>query len=106
MLSILSISELATACSYRRPLLVRELMIFPVKPEPYGYYVCPRCRITVEREFMLYCDRCGQHLDWSRYEQAAIIYPGDKNRRAKAKRLGPMGKLRSIFLSVWQQRWG
>lgn len=92
MFPILSIPELAHTCSYRCPMLVRELMVFPTKPEHYSYYVCPRCQITVEREFMKYCDRCGQCLDWSRYEQAKIIYPGSKQRRAKAKRLSPMGR--------------
>lgn len=104
MISILTIPELAAACSYRRPLLVRELMIFPAKPEAYGYYVCPRCRITVDREFVRYCDRCGQHLDWSQYEQAVIVHPGNKNRGTKTKRLSPAKKLHSFFISVWQRR--
>lgn len=105
MTFISALPELATACSYRRPLLVREVIIFPAKPVPYGYYVCPRCRITVEREFVRYCDRCGQHLDWSRYEQAVIVRPGEKNRGTKTKRLSPAQKLHSFFISVWQRRW-
>ena len=24
--------------------------------------VCPRCDVTLEREYMRYCDRCGQAL--------------------------------------------
>lgn len=64
--------------SYRRPMLVRELMVFPNTRPIDSYYVCPRCQITMEREFMQYCDRCGQCLDWSMYEQALIMYPGRK----------------------------
>lgn len=40
------------------------------------YYVCPRCQITLEREFMPFFDRCGQHLDWRNYKKATIVYPG------------------------------
>lgn len=28
------------------------------------YPVCPRCSRSMEREYMAYCDRCGQHLSW------------------------------------------
>lgn len=37
------------------------------------YYLCPRCNITMEREFMRYCDRCGQCLDWRKYRKAVAI---------------------------------
>lgn len=57
---------------YRKALLVQELMVFPGGS---GYYLCPRCRITLEREFVSYCDRCGQHLGWKRYRKARVIYP-------------------------------
>lgn len=84
-------SVLARACallaalSYRHPMLIRELMVFPSKLHPDSYYVCPRCRNTMEREFMAYCDRCGQCLDWRLHAQAKIIYPGGKKRGARTK---------------------
>ena len=34
---------------------------------PFGdtsYYICPKCGILLEREFVHYCDECGQKLDW------------------------------------------
>ena len=37
------------------------------------HYICPRCGITMEREFMSYCDRCGQCLGWKHYKKAVII---------------------------------
>ena len=37
--------------------------------------VCPSCGHTLEREYQNYCDRCGQKLDWSNYNHAAIILP-------------------------------
>ena len=59
--------------SYRLQMPVTEVMVFP---DGNGYYVCPRCHITVEREFMSFCDRCGQHLGWKGYKKARKIYPG------------------------------
>ncbi len=37
------------------------------------FYVCPACHVTLEREFMSYCDRCGQRLDWRKYKDAKVI---------------------------------
>ena len=34
------------------------------------YYVCPRCGITLEREYQAFCDRCGQRLDWKEIDNA------------------------------------
>lgn len=63
--------------SYRRKMQVTEVKIFS---SAYfgetGYYVCPRCSVTLEREFMTFCDRCGQRLDWKDYKKAKEIYPG------------------------------
>jgi len=82
--TILSVFPVLT---YRFPMSVRELMIFPDTINEYSAYVCPRCGITMEREFMAYCDRCGQCLDWKWHAQAKIVYPGKKKRRARAKTL-------------------
>lgn len=58
-----------TAESYRVPMAVTQLRVYSWKL----YYICPRCGITLEREFMAYCDRCGQCLDWEYYEKAMIV---------------------------------
>ena len=43
---------------------------------PSSYYpVCPRCGISLDREYQSFCDRCGQRLDWKHYKEAQIIYP-------------------------------
>lgn len=34
------------------------------------FYICPRCGITLEHDFMAFCDRCGQRLDWRNYKKA------------------------------------
>lgn len=65
---------------YRRPMRVNEVMMFPSSAtEENGYYVCPNCKVTLEWEFMDFCDRCGQKLDWEDYKNAKIIYPKMKN---------------------------
>lgn len=28
------------------------------------YYICPRCKRVLARDYQAFCDRCGQHLDW------------------------------------------
>ena len=61
--------------SFRCAMLVTEVMVFP---NGYAYYVCPRCSVTMVREFMSYCDRCGQHLNWKGYKKAKVIYPGSR----------------------------
>lgn len=58
------------AITYRTPLPVTEVMKFP---NGYAFPVCPRCKITLEREYQSYCDRCGQCLDWNDFENAKVI---------------------------------
>ena len=55
--------------SYRTPMQVTHLR----KYRTTAYYICPRCSMTLEREFMAYCDRCGQCLGWEHYKKAVII---------------------------------
>ena len=62
--------------SYRLQMSIAEVMIFP---NGNAYYVCPRCHITMEREFMSFCNRCGQHLGWKGYKKARKIYLGQRN---------------------------
>ena len=28
------------------------------------YYLCPKCGIPLDREFVRFCDQCGQKLNW------------------------------------------
>ncbi|MBQ6700823.1 MAG: hypothetical protein IJM98_09225 [Oscillospiraceae bacterium] len=52
------------AISYRLAIAVTESF---KSRGGYEYPICPRCRITLEREYQAYCDRCGQALDWKKY---------------------------------------
>ena len=56
--------------TYRIPLAVHEVCVFS---DGNSFSVCPRCGLTLEREYMNFCDRCGQKLDWKEYEKAVVI---------------------------------
>ena len=55
--------------SFRRALTVNEIVLFE---NGDSYPVCPRCLISIEREYMSYCDRCGQCLSWKFFYKAKI----------------------------------
>lgn len=63
--------DLAAALGYRRPMPVARILVLGAG----GYPLCPRCGLTMDREYMAFCDRCGQRLDWRRYKKAALVYP-------------------------------
>ena len=67
-----AITELS---GYRESMKIREMRYL----SDGGYYLCPRCRITLDRDFQNYCDRCGQHLDCTGYKKAKILFPDNKN---------------------------
>lgn len=62
---------------YRIPMRVREVCQF------YSgdlYPVCPRCCDTIDREYMRYCDRCGQRLGGEFYDYTEVV-PAPRNRK-------------------------
>lgn len=65
------VGYLVDAASYRVALPVTKLIQYPT----YGdcYPLCPRCGRSMEREYMNFCDRCGQRLNWDRLNEAMII---------------------------------
>lgn len=56
--------------TYRVPMMVQDVMVFHRFPGSDIYYRCPRCQALLDREFMAYCSRCGQYLDWCDYRKA------------------------------------
>ena len=64
-----SLSELEDALSYRLPMAVSEIRVFNKHD---GYPICPRCHRTLDREYMQFCDRCGQNLMWTQFRNAKI----------------------------------
>lgn len=61
------------AVSYRTPLIVEYILVFE---NGDAFPICPRCSVTIERDYQRYCDRCGQRLNWHNYHKAKIIYWG------------------------------
>ena len=49
-----------TAESYRAPMTITHLRAYSTA----SYYMCPRCNTSLDREYMAYCDCCGQCLNW------------------------------------------
>ncbi len=60
---------------FREPMPVAQIRCFRFTYGFTGFPVCPRCGRTMEREHQLYCDRCGQCLDWKGFSKATIILP-------------------------------
>ncbi|MDD4688804.1 MAG: hypothetical protein PHE51_03545 [Eubacteriales bacterium] len=54
--------------SYRASMEVYDTKKFATRDRDIYFPVCPRCSMTIEREFMSYCDRCGQRLNWNYYQ--------------------------------------
>ena len=65
------------AVSYRVPLEVWEVLL---SRSGVSYPICPRCNNSLDREYMRFCDRCGQHLAWEFLDYAKVIHaPRRKN---------------------------
>jgi len=59
--------------SYRIPLPVTKVIVYSCGT---AYPICPRCLLSLEREYQAFCDRCGQRLNWNLLTYAKICYPG------------------------------
>ena len=57
--------------SYRSPLQVTE--IFETSDGEH-FPICPRCKVSLEYEYMRYCNRCGQKLNWRNFPRSATIH--------------------------------
>lgn len=53
------------ALLYRIPKAVTEVRVYA---RGDSYPVCPSCRRSLDREYVDFCDRCGQRLDWGEFE--------------------------------------
>lgn len=59
--------------SYRLPKTVMEAIFFKSYEGFDCYPICPTCKVSFEREFQSYCDRCGQKLDWTGFSYDTCI---------------------------------
>lgn len=69
--SLLRIRE--DGVSFRIPMPVIEVHVFPSMSGSPSFPACPQCGHTLEREYMAYCDCCGQCLSWDSYQDASIV---------------------------------
>lgn len=60
--------------TYRVPLPVTKVIAYTHSVFP----ICPRCDLSLEREYMSFCDRCGQKLNWDFFDHAKVIRPNYK----------------------------
>lgn len=67
------LEEIQGANDYRRPMKVTTKNCYRNGSGYSMYAICPKCAMSIEREFQSYCDRCGQALDWRGYSRALII---------------------------------
>lgn len=65
------------AVSYRIPLPVTKIIVYA---DNTAYPLCPSCEIALEREYVFFCDQCGQKLNWDLFEYARVIRPGSKRK--------------------------
>ena len=53
------------AQSYRQPMLIKKSFR---TAKGNIYPICPRCNISMDNEYQNYCNRCGQALNWDKYD--------------------------------------
>lgn len=53
--------------SYRIKIMVNE---YAILNHDELYPICPRCKHFLEREYMQFCNSCGQKLCWDKFSRA------------------------------------
>jgi len=69
----LSENETFLALSYRHRLRITAVRAYKSRFGLTSFPICPRCKITMEREYQSFCDRCGQALYWKGFGKAKIV---------------------------------
>lgn len=68
---------LLDAITYRTTLPVTRVMVYF---DDTAYPLCPRCASALEREYVFFCDQCGQKLGWKVFPYARVVRPGSKRK--------------------------
>lgn len=63
--------ELLLSPTYRWPWKVKIVCSYRWGAE---FPKCPRCGTTMEREYQLFCNHCGQRLNWSGFDDVEVRY--------------------------------
>lgn len=64
---------LKDAETYRVPIKVTAICRYPALPELFTYPLCPKCIHPIEQEYQLFCNHCGQALDWTVFSKAVVV---------------------------------
>ena len=56
--------------TFRVPMRVTTVRLFQSGDT---YAVCPKCQLSLNREFMAFCDVCGQKLSWRQFGMAEVV---------------------------------
>ena len=67
---LIQLRKNVSAESFRLPMVVNEIHLHR---NNMAFPVCPRCRITLDRDYQAFCDRCGQALDWKQFKHALVV---------------------------------
>lgn len=62
--------KMYAASTFREKMPVEEIIIYK---NGAADAVCPRCKSPLDREFISYCDNCGQHLSWNGFSYGKAI---------------------------------
>ena len=65
--------ELLLSPTYRWPMRVKEMYSFKWGAE---FPRCPRSGSTMKREYQLFCDLCGQRLNWNGFDDYEVKHIG------------------------------
>lgn len=66
---------LLTALRLYLPMPVTHRLLLPTSTGPSSFPICPSCNRSMDRDFQCYCGSCGQHLDWTHYKNAEVVFP-------------------------------
>lgn len=58
--------------SYREPMKIERISVWR---SGEAYPVCPRCGNLLVRDYMCFCNECGQKLNWKGISRAQLIMP-------------------------------
>lgn len=70
---LVNITLLTDAETYRVPMPITAVCRYPACPELFTYPLCPKCIRPIEQEYQLFCNHCGQALDWTDFSKAVVI---------------------------------
>ena len=65
--------------SFRIPMQIEKIILYKSGD---SYPICPRCDCPLHREYMSFCDRCGQKVSWRCSKAIQILYAPRKKKLA------------------------